>query len=82
MRANTRDVLQGIANLFSLDQVPFQRVNEIVIIFIEELVLETESKIEVIVQILMQGSGVALEDPVRHISNHQNARSSGLRLGG
>ena len=73
--ADAGDILGRRADLVLGNEVPFQRVDEVVIRLVIGLALKLELEIELGPQSLHEHLAVAREDPVRHIGHEHDPRA-------
>ena len=77
--ADAGDILGRRADLVLRNEVPLQRVDEVVIRLVVGLALKLEVEVELRTQSIHEHLAVAREDPVRHIGHEQDPRAAGRR---
>ena len=74
MGADAGDILRRRPNLVRRDEIPLQRVEEVVIVLVVRLALQLEVEVEFRTQPLHEHPAVSGKDPVRHISHEHDVR--------
>ena len=77
--ADAGDILGRRTDLVLGNEIPLQRVDEVVIRLIVGLALKLEVEVELRSQSIHEHLAVAREDPVRHIGHEHDPRAAGRR---